>query len=490
MRGQSGRKEPVGDAGAFRLFGPDHHKQPREEIMPAPRSFLSALLVSASLSVLSLSVPSLAAPAPAAEVTATLDGFAALPAATFVQPPKDAPASLAVSGRYAQAPLRNDSLESSAGRPFVKNDAAEPKLPFKGQPVQGFSGIVPQGNGEYMVLTDNGFGSKANSPDAMLMFHVVKPDWKTGAVAVSKTSFLHDPDRKVPFLIVNENTTSRHLTGADFDPESIQTLGKDVWIGDEFGPYLIRADRSGKVLAVFETELDGRPLKSADHYAVKTPAKPGEVTFDVRRSKGYEGMAASPDGKMLYPLLEGPVWVNGAPETRDGREYLRILEFDVAAQRWTGKSWKYLLDENGLAIGDFNMIDATTALVIERDNNEGDAHEACTGAAKPDCQKAPAKIKRIYKIDLSAADADGFVKKVAYIDLMAIKDPKGLAKGISRNGVLTFPFFTIEDVHVVDATHIIVANDNNLPFSSGRAIGVPDNNEFLLLSVPDLLNAR
>ncbi|WP_019647077.1 esterase-like activity of phytase family protein [Novispirillum itersonii] len=455
--------------------------------MPAFRCLSRSFLAALSLSV---SVLALAPAVSATEVPAVLEGFASLPAATFVQPPKDAPPSLEVSGRYAQAPKRVDGVGLSAGRPYVKDAAQEPMLPFKGQPVQGFSGIKPAGNGDYVVLTDNGFGTKANSPDAMLMFHVVHPDWKTGKVSLKKTVFLHDPDRKVPFLIVNENTGSRYLTGADFDPESIQTIGEEVWIGDEFGPYLIRADKAGKVLAVFETKLDGRVLKSPDNYTVITPPKPGPVDFDVRRSKGFEGMAASPDGKTLYPLLEGALITKGESETREGREYLRILQFDVASQSWTGTSWKYLLDENGLAIGDFNMIDATTALVIERDNGEGDPRQACTGEARPDCQKTPAKIKRIYKIDLAAADADGFVKKVAYIDLMAVKDPKGVVKGISRDGVMNFPFFTIEDVHVVDATHIIVANDNNLPFSAGRAVGVPDNNEFMLLSVPDLLSAK
>jgi hypothetical protein len=43
---------------------------------------------------------------------------------------------------------------------------------------------------------------------------------------------------------------------------------------------------------------------------------------------------------------------------------------------------------------------------------------------------------------------------------------------------------------VVDADHIVVANDNNLPYSSGRKVGVQDDNEFILLRVPELLRAR
>ena len=39
-------------------------------------------------------------------------------------------------------------------------------------------------------------------------------------------------------------------------------------------------------------------------------------------------------------------------------------------------------------------------------------------------------------------------------------------------------------------SEIVVANDNNYPFSSGRAPGVADDNEFILLEVGDLLRAE
>ncbi len=43
---------------------------------------------------------------------------------------------------------------------------------------------------------------------------------------------------------------------------------------------------------------------------------------------------------------------------------------------------------------------------------------------------------------------------------------------------------------MVDAEHIVVGNDNNLPFSSSRDPGKADDNEFVLLNVRDLLQAR
>jgi hypothetical protein len=213
----------------------------------------------------------------------------------------------------------------------------------------------------------------------------------------------------------------------------------------------------------------------------------------VRRSKGFEGMAASPDGKKLYALLEGAMWdAQGKVfEQIESKHYLRVLEFDVATEQWTGRHWKYVMEANHHAIGDFNMIDATTGLIIERDNGEGTADKACPeGQKRTDCFHDLAKFKRVYKVELSDANAGAAVRKVGYIDLMAIQDPKGLARKPLTNGVLTFPFFTIENVDVVDARHIIVGNDNNLPFSSSREPNTADDNEFILLDVADLLNAR
>ena len=73
-----------------------------------------------------------------------------------------------------------------------------------------------------------------------------------------------------------------------------------------------------------------------------------------------------------------------------------------------------------------------------------------------------------YKIEMTEENAGKAVRKIGYIDLMNIQDPKRLARKPLNNGVLTFPFFTIENVDIVDATHIVVGNDNNLPFSSSR----------------------
>ena len=422
---------------------------------------------------------------------AKLAGHAILKAETFVAPPQDVPADLMTSGKYTTT-RRVDQVGSVVGRSAGRPTGVS--LPFNGQPVQGFSGIKALGDGSYLVLTDNGFGSKANSPDAMLFFHRIRPNWETGVVERLQTTFLHDPDNRVPFRIVHEGTQKRYLTGADFDLESIQPIGDKIWIGDEFGPYLIRADRNGKVEAVFETTVDGKPARSPDHFAITSPGRPDQTgSFNVLRSKGFEGMAASKDGRFLYALLEGAMWDETAKGTEklDGREFLRILEFDVQTEKWTGRHWKYMLEQNGLAIGDFNMIDATTALVIERDNGEGTADKACpSGQRAENCFHDLANFKRIYKIEFGDMNAGAAVRKIGHIDLMAIQDPDKKARVPLNNGMLALPFFTIENVEIVDGRHIIVGNDNNLPFSSSRDPNKADDNELVLLEVEALLKAK
>jgi hypothetical protein len=448
------------------------------------------LLIAASLSALCTSA--------LAEETfkAKLVGHAFLPAFTLISPPADAPRDAWVSGKFT-GKARNDAAMSVPGDvgPAYGNHPTGISLPFIGQPVQGLSGFAMNraADGSIYTLTDNGFGAKANSPDALLSFHRLKPDFEAGKVARLETVFLRDPDRKVPFRIAYEGTESRYLTGADFDPESIQYLDGEIWIGEEFGPSIIRATADGRVLAVYQTMLDGKVLSGPDTPGTVVPAQPGK-DFRVQRSGGYEGMALQPGKNLLWAMLEKPlIGDDGKPEGK----FLRVITFDTAEGAWTGQSYKFRLSDGAAAIGDFNFIDETRALVIERDNGEGDAGLACAEGAKDSsaCYPMPAKVKRITLVDTARIDAEGYIRRIGHVDLMNIDDPDGKAiakitgKGAAKNK-LTFPFFTIENVMRVDANHILVANDNNLPFSGGREIGKAANNEFILLDVGQFLAAR
>ncbi|KAA0891120.1 esterase-like activity of phytase family protein [Pusillimonas sp. ANT_WB101] len=444
-----------------------------------------------SLLVMALAGFSMAAAAQQQTPT-VLKGHALLPANATVASPEDAPADLKNAGKYTTR-KRVEKLGSVMGKSADRETGMA--LPIEGQPLQGHSGIKVMPDGSVWIVTDNGFGNKANSMDSMLYLNHYDIDWKSGSFKLRETVFLSDPDRNVPFRIVHEDSKTRYLTGSDFDLESFQPIGEHIWLGEEFGPHLIKADKTGKVLAVFDTEVDGVAVRSPDHYAVSSPGAPDAryQGVNLKRSKGFEGMAASKDGKFLYPMLEGPLWDDkaGAYETVDGKTALRVLEFSVADEKWTGRSWFYPLEAGHHAIGDINMIDADTALVIERDNNEGTPDKACApGADTSTCFSSLPKFKRVYKIEMSDATVGKAVRKIAYIDLLAIQDPGGKARKRLTEGVLQFPFFTIENVDIVDDEHIIVGNDNNFPFSSSRDPNVQDDNELVLLYAKGLIEAR
>ncbi len=196
---------------------------------------------------------------------------------------------------------------------------------------------------------------------------------------------------------------------------------------------------------------------------VQSPQNPdlGDDLPDLASSKGFEGMAFSPDRKTLYPLLEGTV--DGDPENA-----LRIYEFDVESAAYKGLVGYYPTTE-GNPIGDFTPINDHEFLVIERDNNQGEE----------------AKFKKIFKIDISQVDENGFVVKEEVVDLLNIEDPNDLNG--DRNTTFNFPFETIENIVVADENTILVANDNNYPFSQGRE-GNIDNNEVIAINLDTPLN--
>ncbi|WP_435169155.1 esterase-like activity of phytase family protein [Falsirhodobacter sp. 1013] len=440
-------------------------------------------------SVLSILLISAALPAWAEEVfPARLAGFAEVPALTLVQPPADAPRDAWVSGKFT-GPAPNASPMSApadTGRAYGAHPTGL-SLPFIGQPFQGMSGFAMNRaeDGSLYALTDNGFGAKLNSPDALLFFHKLNPDFALGTVERRAQIFLHDPDHKVPFRIAYEGTDSRYLTGADFDPESIQYADGAIWIGDEFGPWIIKAAPDGRVQQVFATTLDGAKLSGPDTAGTVVPAQPGK-DFRVQRSGGYEGMALQPGTGLLWAMLEKPLLT----ETGTEGDFLRVMTFDTKAGAWTGNSVRFRLDEGAVAIGDFNFIDDTRALVIERDAGEGDVAGACPEGGEPsDCYPMPARVKNIVLVDTADLDAEGHMRRIGHIDLLRIEDTADMTP-YTLDGLFSFPFQTIEDVVRVDETHILVANDNNLPFSGGREIGKAAANEFILLDVAELLAAR
>lgn len=290
------------------------------------------------------------------EHEANLAGHIIIDSKSTVKPPKDAPDFFKTYGKFA-----NITREEKIGTFKSKgNRETDFYLPFKNQPIQGHSGIkyIPKKD-VFWVISDNGLGKKYNSYDTMLYAHEFKFDFKNSKYELLKTVFFKDSDKKYPYPITTETTKERYLSGADFDTESIQLINDEFYIGDEFGPYLLHFDKNGNLKEVFDVYVEGKKLISPDNPNLKFSDKPdGEnEKFNIKRSKGFEAMASSKDGSKLYLLLEGSIYNNNAYENEKGKEYLRIIEFDVKNKKFTGKTYKYFLEDKSHSIGDFNMID-------------------------------------------------------------------------------------------------------------------------------------
>jgi len=383
----------------------------------------------------------LAAPAAALATEPTLEGRAVLGARTFAD---------------------GDPSGAALGTAPINGVLA----PFPSQPVQGFSAVNFARGGGYWAMPDNGFGSEANSKDFLLRVYRIFPDFETarggsGTIAVGQFLSLRDPDGKVPFAL---ERADRLLTGGDFDPESFRVDGEgELWFGDEFGPWLLHTDATGKVLdAPFETP-DG--VRSPDNPPDGSPLPEANLP----RSGGFEGMAISPDRRTLYPMLERAV-AGDPPVAR------RIYSFDVAARAYRERTWRYRVEEPRHVIGDFTALSRHRFLVIERDSRQGEA----------------AAFKKIYLVDLRRRDAEGYLVKHEVVDLLDIRDPAGISTEPAREGDIglgedfSFPFQTIESVLPLGRKRLLVLNDNNFPFSTGRNASRPDDNEAIVLRVPRL----
>ena len=365
---------------------------------------------------------------------ATLTAFAVLPADTFTPGP--------TSGQLIEA----------------KNDRHPPFIDQ--QPVQGFSALIKGESGSFIILSDNGFGARNNSSDYLLSIYHIVPDFRTatggtGTIRVNSIINLSDPEHYLPYPA--ERTTDRLLTGADLDPESFRRVADDsYWIGEEFNPALVHFSADGLMLAP--------PFRLA---GLNSEGNPSGEEANLPRSRGFEGMALSTDGKWLYPMLEGALEGNGAG--------LNIYTFDIKEEQFVNNnalnsSFRYRMEEGASAIGDFTMFSNTGGLVVERDSKEGEN----------------ALLKKVFRVDLKQMDKDGFLRKTLVADLMNIKDPLDLNQ--DGNELFSFPFWTIEGLVVLNATTLGLVNDNNYPLGQARDNSgtQPDNNEFILIEVDPL----
>ena len=359
---------------------------------------------------------------------------------------------------YAPGPPSGSALVPAGQTTTVINGVG---FPTPSQPVEGFSGIVAgRTPGEYLAMPDNGFGGKGNSRDFLIRAYFITPDFKeprggSGTVAVGEHVQFADPDGVIGFDIVRADTPERWLTGGDVDPESIQRDHRgDLWIGDEFGPWILHFDGTGRLLEP-PIELPGLRSPNNPFLAGNPPT--------VANSRGLEAMAITPNGRHLVAVLEGAV-------PGDDASTRRVYRYDTAARTFT-RLGDYRVEAPGNFVADAQSVDGRRLLVVERDGGLGLA----------------AAFRAVYLVDVGAAGTTA--DKAAVVDLAAIPDPDLVSLPPIHAGDVGLgdPFRvtceSIEALHVISHARLLLGCDNNFP-NTGRNPGRADDTELIVVDVP------
>lgn len=330
-------------------------------------------------------------------------------------------------------------------------------FPRPAQPVAGFSAVVDgRRPGELLAMPDNGFGGKANSTDFLIRAYYVTPAYSTrrggtGGVTVGEFVQFADPHDLIGFPIVREGTPERWLTGGDIDPESLQRDHRGhLWVGDEFGPWILHFDRVGRLVEAPIPLPDG--LVSPND-----PTRPPTIN----NSRGIEAMAIHPNGHTLVVVLEGAI-------PGDDPSHRRVYRYDMSRREFS-RLTDYVVEVPGHFVSDAQAIDGRRLLVIERDGGRG----------------LDARFRRVYAFDLERAS------KTEIVDLAAIADPDLVSLPPLHPGDVGLgdPFRvtceSVEGLYVASHASLVIVCDNNLP-NTGRNPSRADDNELIVVAVPGL----
>ena len=235
-------------------------------------------------------------------------------------------------------------------------------------------------------------------------------------------------------LDMNLNSLGYDNDGVDSEGISVDEDG-NIWICDEYGPFLIKLDPEGNILEKYEP---GNGLPEVLKYRIP--------------NRGFEGLTITPSGKILVSV-QSVLDVEG--ETKSNALFTRIVEFNPETKE--SKMYAYPVKAEDYTspqdckIGDIYAVDDTTLLVIEQGKDQDKNMQ-----------------NYIYKVDLSEATDITNVKyegkELEYVeDASLIEDVKFAEKellvDLRANGWTTEKAEGI--TMLSDKKTIAVINDND-----------------------------
>jgi len=275
---------------------------------------------------------------------------------------------------------------------------------------------------------------------------------------------------------------------ARLDSESIRVSndGKSVFISDEYGPYVYQFYRAtGKRI---------RSFALPDNLAVNNLSAQGNVeisgnTVGRVANKGMEGLAITPDGKMLVGIMQANL-------EQDKKKSLRIVTIDIRS----GATHEYAYQlTDGSGASDIVAVNNHQFLVDERDGNGMADTPLLTDTA------SAAKVKKLYLIDLNGAtdvtglsgDLSGYAvskNPTPFLDIVAKLNAAGIDSRLIPSKLEGVAFGQDVVVNGVTKHTLYVANDNDflatiadpLKLPGDPTRGMVDNpNQFYVFAFDD-----
>ncbi len=366
-----------------------------------------------------LCIMAIAIPALAQEAQATLVGRAVIPADTQANGPK--------------------SLLALAPKKVINGI----KVPFNGQPVGNISAIEPTDYpNAWLLMVGGPFDPQVNPGDYVLRIYTAELDLLNaksggGTADIVDIRTLSDPKK-----LTNTKSSTRELTGADFDPRAFyQAKDGSFWVAVANGPSLLYFDPNG--------------------YLLQPPISLGGAA-------DLQSMSAAPNGSSL--LI--------AQRSASGSSTVVLRSFDLKRRRLDNKEvGSYNLDDAANSISSLLTTNGQQAIVIEQDNK----------------QNKDAKVKKIYLADFTAKPA----RKTLLVDLLNITDPDKLSTNstiplppnpFGLGQIFKFPYSDVSGVYPIDARTLLIVNNNRVPVGLGRSTTQADDTDFAAIQLAQPLD--